>query len=555
MSRQGAVLVSAAMLTAAMLAPVLGCAGARAEAPQAAMMPQPLRELVDTSLVPSAGRTLNVPAGGDFQDALEEAQPGDTIVLQAGARYKGPFSLPMKKGKAGWITIRSSVVPPRLPAPGTRVHASHAPLMPKLVAARGAVITADRGAHHYRFIGIEMAPTDETFLYAIMLLGNNRERSLEELPHHIIIDRCYLHGDAKKGSRRGVAMNGRHLAVIDSYLSDFKEEVHDTQAVAGWGGSGPFKIVNNFLEASGENIAFGGGDPTIPGLVPTDIEIRGNYAAKPLAWKPDEPDYDGSNWRIKLLFEFKNARRALIDGNIFEYNWQTPGYGFGIVFTVRNEDGRSPWSVIEDITFTNNIVRHTASGLNILGFDDHYPNTDPTRRILIRNNLFEDIGGPRWGGKGRLFQLLRGTQDVIIEHNIGVQTGDILVADGQPHERFVYRYNISPHNDDGITGAGTGVGEPALRTYFPGAVVAHNVIIGGDARKYPDNNLFPDSMDSVKFAGVSDGDYRLSSSSQYKTRGAGEEPGIDIRALCAALGSNARSEKACKTAVYAGPAQ
>lgn len=554
MSKQGALVFAAAMLTAATVGPLVGGSGAWAEAPQAqAQLP---REYVDTSLVPSTGRTWNVPAGGDFQEALDRAQLGDTIVLQAGARYKGPFELPNKKGGAGWITIRSSVGPPQLPAPGTRVHASHAPLMPKLVASGGAVIVPDKRAHHYRFIGIEMSPTDDTFLYALVLLGNNKDRSIEDLPHHIIIDRCYLHGDAKKGTRRGVAMNGRHLAVIDSYLSDFKEEVHDTQAIAGWGGSGPFKIVNNFLEASGENIAFGGGDPVIRDLVPSDIEIRQNYAAKPLNWKPDEPEYDGSNWRIKLLFEFKNARRALIDGNIFEYNWQTPGYGFGMVFTVRNEDGNSPWSVIEDVTISNNIVRHSPNAVYILGFDNNRTPSGQSQRIVIRNNLFDDIGTPRWGGnKGALFQVLGGAKDITIEHNTGLQTGYILVAEGQPNEGLVYRYNVSPHNRDGVSGYGTHTGNETLQKYYPGAIVTHNVIIGGEAHRYPEGNFFPPSMDAVQFANLQDGDYRLSSTSGYKIPGSNQVPGVDVRTLCAALGTNARSEKVCKTSMYAGAAQ
>ena len=64
-------------------------------------------EYVDTTVKSSPGRTLTVPAGGDFQAMLDEAQPGDEIVLTAGARYKGPFTLPYKKAGSGWITIRS----------------------------------------------------------------------------------------------------------------------------------------------------------------------------------------------------------------------------------------------------------------------------------------------------------------------------------------------------------------------------------------------------------------------------------------------------------------
>ena len=65
-----------------------------------------------------------------------------------------------------------------------------------------------------------------------------------------------------------MALNARRAAVIDSYLADFKEVGADSQAIAGWNGPGPFGIANNYLEAAGENVMFGGADPAIDGLVP-----------------------------------------------------------------------------------------------------------------------------------------------------------------------------------------------------------------------------------------------------------------------------------------------
>src|ERR1051325_2926162 len=88
-----------------------------------------------------------------------------------------------------------------------------------------------------------------------------------------------------KGGRRGVSLNGNSMAVIDSYVSDFKEVGSDSQAVFGFNGFGPFKIVNNSLEAASENILFGGAAPRIGNLVPSDIEIRHNVFSKPLSWK------------------------------------------------------------------------------------------------------------------------------------------------------------------------------------------------------------------------------------------------------------------------------
>jgi hypothetical protein len=80
--------------------------------------------------------------------------------------------------------------------------------MPKLVATSGSVIRAEPGAHHYRFVALEMSPTEGAALTNIIELGNDA-KSADGTPHHIIVDRCYVHGDPKAGSRRGIALNSR----------------------------------------------------------------------------------------------------------------------------------------------------------------------------------------------------------------------------------------------------------------------------------------------------------------------------------------------------------
>ena len=310
----------------------------------AAPGPEPPHFDVDTTYVEPSGRTVAVRAGGDLQAALNNARPGDVISLEAGATFMGPFTLPPKAG-GGWVIVRTSALDGRLPRLGTRVDPSHAGLMPKLTAAAGSVITAARGAHDYRLIGIEIHPTAGTFLQNLVELGSV-ETSADDVPRHIIVDRCYLHGDPGRGTRRGIALNARYGAVIDSYLADFKEVGADSQAIAGWNGPGPFKLVNNYLEAAGENVMFGGADPTIPLLVPADIEIRRNHFAKPLAWKRGDPAYALVPWTVKNLFELKNARRVLVEGNLFEHNWAHAQSGFAVLFTPRNQDGRAPWSVV-----------------------------------------------------------------------------------------------------------------------------------------------------------------------------------------------------------------
>jgi hypothetical protein len=413
-------------------------------------------------------------------------------------------------------------------------------MMPKLIAASGAVFETNPGAHHYRLVGLEMTPSEGVYLRALMQIGGE-EGPADALPHHIIVDRCYLHGDPRRGTRRGIALNSRDAAVINSYLSDFKEVGADSQAIVGWNGPGPFTIANNYLEAAGENVMFGGADPTIDGLVPSDIEVIGNQMSKPLRWRMDDPQFEGSAWAVKNLFELKNARRVLVDSNLFEYNWPHAQNGFAILFTPRNQDGHSPWSVVEDVTFVNNLVRHVAAGVNVLGHDDIH-SSQPTRRIAIRNNLFLDIGGA-WGS-GRLFQLLDGTTDVTIDHNTAQQTDTLIAAgDRAPHMHFTFQNNIALHNKYGIIGSGTGTGRPTFDRYFPGAVMRRNVIIGGVADLYPPDNFFPASPEQVGFIDPQNHDLRLKASSAFKRAATDRlDVGATAEKIVAAAGQTPRAQ-------------
>jgi hypothetical protein len=524
--------------------------------PQAAQgdagMPALPRVYVNTTYVVPGGKLLSVSADGDFQAALDKAQPGDTITLVAGATYTGPFVLPFKQG-SGWIVIRSNDMT-NLPPAGTRVTPAAATDMPKLVSSSGPVISAAPRAHHFRFIGLEIEPgpaylplTERMLswlgsepaatapaakLENLVSLGAD-STDLSSLPHHIIFDRCYIHGDETVGTRRGLALNARYAAVIDSYLSGFSDLTADAQAIDVWNASGPFKIVNNYIEASGENLMFGGEDPSIKGLVPADIEIRGNYFSKPLGWKTDDPGYQGTPWIIKNLFELKNAERVLVTGNVFEHNWPQAQNGFSILFTVRNQEGGAPWSVVRDVTFRGNILRHAASGINILGYDNNYPSRQ-TQRILIEDNLFYDLGGT-WGD-GTLLQLLDGVRDVIVRHNTALQTGSIVYADGRRSPGFVFIDNIAAENQYGVIGTGTGTGIPTLQHYFPDTLFTGNVIVGGSAIDYPAGNYFPASTDTVGFVNPATFDFRLDTSSPYKNQATdGTDIGADANSLCNAF--------------------
>jgi hypothetical protein len=480
-----------------------------------------------------AGSTIPVPAGGDLQAAIDNAQPGDTIKLEAGATFTGQFTLPAKSG-TGWIVIRTAAPDSSLPAKGRRITPAYASVLPKIVSPDSTpAFQTDPGAHHYRLVGLEITVDSSVALnYGLVSFGDSSSTMLSEVPSNLILDRVYIHGVAANDLRRAVNLNSASSAVIDSYISEVHTAGADSQAIAGWNGPGPFKIIDNYLEAAGENVMFGGADPAITNLVPSDIEIRGNHLFKPVSWQMS------ATWSVKNLFELKNAQRVLIDGNIFENNWQASQNGYSILFTVRNQDGTAPWSVVQDVTFTHNIVRHVAAGVNILGTDDLFP-SQQTKRILIQNNLFDDVNDVTWGGTGTVYQLLDGADDITINHNTAFQTGEIIRASGLPNAGFTYINNLTPHNLYGV-GGDNYYGDPmgALATYFPGAVFRRNVLQGGDPANYPPDNFFPATMADVQFVDQAAGNYRLMPTSPYHNAGTdGRDVGVDMDALETATGA------------------
>jgi len=499
----------------------------------------PPTRLCGTELATPAptGRSLTVGAGGDLQQALDAAQPGDEIVLAAGASYAGSFHLPAKSG-AGKIVVRSSASE-QLPV-GARVGPEAAPRLARVVGAGPtATIVADAGAHDWHLVGLEIGSTPGMASFAAVALGSGLETDATRLPHDIVLDRSWVHGDANWGVKVGVALDAASVTVANSSITDVKSVAEESQAVRSTNGTGPFTLLNDRFEAAGENVMFGGADPAIANLVPSDIAIHYCDFAKPLAWKVGDPSYAGTHWLVKNLFELKNARRVTVDGNTFEQSWADAQAGDAAVLTVRDQNGGAPWSTVESVVYTNNIVRHVGGGVSILGHDDTHP-SQPAHGFTVENNLFYDVGGATWGGSGRFILIDSGTtdpgpSDVRVSHNTAWQSGDPVVS-GTPgpvvtHPGFVFTDNLVLNGAGGIWGAGAPQGDPTLSTYYPGATVSGNVLVGAPASAYaqhPDNRFPP----SVQLADEAGGDYRLAPSSPlHGTAGDGTDPGVDYMPL------------------------
>lgn len=431
---------------------------------------------------------IEVPVGGDIQAAINAAQCGDTVVVQAGGVYPANLTLP-NKNCTEFITVQSSRAG-ELPA-GERVNpAIQSLLLATLQSTINAepVIKTATAAHHYKFIGVHVKTQSPTvFVYDLVRFGEGRQTQAtpESVPHHLILDRSWVEGNGEQETQRGVTLNCADCGVINSYTNNIKARGMDTQAVCGWNGTLRAYVLNSYLEATGENVMWGGADPASAQLIPTAIEVRRNTIRKLMAWK-------GQGYTIKNLVEIKNCIGCTVDGNVIENNWGNEGQaGAAIVVTVRNQDCAAPFSTIQNGVFTNNIVRNSDGVFNFLGEDNeakptyedrpgHPKCSDPGESygsvrgngFLVANNVFDKITGA--------FITINGYYNVIVENNTDRQTCgegcNTTTFYGEQSLNYTHRNNVHDEKAYGLTGDGSAAGKPTLDKYAPNAVVTGNVI-------------------------------------------------------------------------------
>ena len=460
---------------------------------------------------PATAATRTVNAGGDLQAALNAAQPGDEIVLAAGARFTGTFRLPVKPFGAV-ITIRSSRA-----LPARRLTPADAPLLPVIVSGGVESALTATGTSNWRLDGLQFASSTT---------GEGNIIDLQDATA-ITMDRLLIVA-GPAGQKRAIKGNGRQITLTRSHIANIWRAGQDSQAFCAWDGAGPYTITDNYLEAASENVMFGGANSLAADRVPSDILVVGNHFSKPLEWR-------GQGKAVKNLFELKSAKRVTVRGNVFERNWTDGQSGTAIVFTVRNDEGGAPWSVLEDVLFEQNIVRDTEGVFNVLGYDSYQPSGRATR-IMIRNNLAVGTG---------FFLQAGGEVGVLtIDHNtvdqgrnfLTLYTGDVWPAGTAARraaqfavESLTVTNNLGNHNEYGVFGSGVGIGTPALVGLTRSYQWTYNALGGGSGYPYPGVTWLPTvAVHRAQF----NADYSLVPSSTY--RGAATDK-LDLGASMAGI--------------------
>jgi hypothetical protein len=542
---------------------------------------------------PSPGKQIRVASGSDLSAAVDKAECGDTLLLAAGASFSSKGFPKKKCDDQHYITIRTDTPDSKLPPEGTRISPAWAGvaslpgrpayaqpaggpanLMATIVAGDPAGITF---GDHYRFIGIQWAPQEDKKFFNLLWAGNGAD--------HLIFDRNWMHGVDGKELGHGITTNKgvTYFALIHSYLNDFTcmakiGACTDATAVGGGNSDDPvntLKIVDNFLESSGENILFGGARSKVR---PTDVEIRRNHFFKPMFWNPNAPDHKEPTPIVKNLFELKSALRFLIEGNFFENSWG--GFsqvGPAIVLNPGHQRVKMtgellcPDCAVTDITVRYNRVRRANQLFQMANAKDadHPPagNSYSVHDILADGMMYPDCGKACAAAMNEMVGGPRGTPKEYVIHDVTVnhvtyvimqQPRTFLVIGGPPadDQDSGHMYNIAWTNiigDAGMYGV-WGVGghgvfctddmqtarNPKARLDLCwGATMAfkNNVLAGGSSVRggggvWPDGNFFPASQDAIGFVklnGGVDGDYHLAPQSPYKGKGSdGKDPGADV---------------------------
>jgi hypothetical protein len=364
-------------------------------------------------------------------------------------------------------------------------------------------------------------------------------------PHDIYFDQCY--GVGNLGTRKWLQLTADRVAFTDSYFEGYRNVGFECQVVnANVGGSYHY-YHNNFFEAQGENVMYGGG--AIPfntdSWNPTDIYFKQCHFRGRWEWFSWHPTYDGVSNSFKNLFEIKRGHRILADGCVFNRGGKGAQAGVCIVLKSDNNGPNAPsQSATSDVQLIDCYGYDMQRPLGVLGNSSPAQGrTVPNDRHHIMNCMFERLDVPPNNGTGYLVEVGNGASNIDIDHCTFVANGGVSVQGafsflGGSTYNLTFTDNIIPKGTYGIS---SGTGQfllSALNTKCPGFVWTRNVHPGTwstaekSATGMPAGNFYPTSeggVGYVNYTGYNLTDYALTGASLYKdTDLLGNPAGADV---------------------------
>jgi hypothetical protein len=352
--------------------------------------------------VPFSGTTM-----AQLQTAVNALTCGQTLVIPHTLNLSGtslliPGTICTATNQIGVISDAMANLPPT----GQQVQLSQLSNMPTiesstLSAAMGLcqVPTCSTAPAYWYFAGLNFTTVNVGSAgspnYVIVAAGIG-PTLMTQVANHIVFDRIIVQGNGM--TVHGIYADIANFVLINSQIVGIIDTNADTQTVIACATTGPILISNNHLEASTENIMFGGCPQN--GLPPTDLTVTHNYLHKPQAWygqlyniTTGQPASTGTLLDIKNSLECKNCIRALFDSNIMDY---AVNQGQGTCFSNNSflQTSGGGWQV-QDVTWTNNLCMHAGGGAYVSS--NNQTSAAQTARVMMRNNIFFDVN-TTWGG-------------------------------------------------------------------------------------------------------------------------------------------------------------
>ncbi|MCH9646699.1 MAG: carbohydrate-binding protein [Deltaproteobacteria bacterium] len=505
---------------------------------------------------PPPTQTFVVTTQLELMDAYNQCSGGEHIVIPAGTTILGHIVLPARN-LTDYVTIRSSATMPDI---RDRIQPDH----PGLVVFKGTFVNPPSLAlgssvKMLRFVGIKFEPVQQSALSHTVLVrvGEPSQTSLDQNPEKIIFQHCVIEPPDDTKVRHGFQLDGYKISLISGWFGNIQVTCDntgcqgDSQVAYSVNGRGAHVYLNSYLEASTENILYGGADVDVKGHTPTNVEIRRCHFTKNEDWKPAFPQ-QAAPYSLKNLLELKIGRRIYVEGSVFGPFWyggRDSGQGNAFNFGSLPERA-SPWTSVEDFVLENSLVSDV-SGISRVSRDGSAVWSGYGARKVVgttfKNVLVDGINdfAPA-NGASRLLVLANQAEDISFEN--------ITVVDGAENSDQViwmessdsFRFRLT----DSIIGLGGGLsffsssgrGNCALNFGTGGSNftlpcpqdgswdVSGNIFVRyylANRSHYPQDNCYdPFGYDEVGFVDLAGGDYRLSAN---RTCYPGQPaPGADI---------------------------
>jgi hypothetical protein len=130
--------------------------------------------------------------------------------------------------------------------------------------------------------------------------------------------------------------------------------------------------------------------------------------------------------------------------------------GYAVLVKSVNQDGTAPWSVTEDVTFTDNTITDTDNGISIQGYAADQPG-GITKRVGFYNNNITC--------RGKAVQIGGPAGDITFVNNTFNNGWTFLTLYGGKISNLILSFNTWLANGYGIKGDSTAAGTPTLEAY------------------------------------------------------------------------------------------